>query len=240
MERKGCYNSKKFPQRTCDYFNAGNGLLSDKAYCLAADKNGVVYIGTEGGLNYTKADGSIGSFPCGAVKTAYTAKNGTVYFATDRTVYSAVDGKIEEIQTFDGDIRAMSGTNEVYLLAENALYKLENGKFERFFHNEANADCLAVSDNKITAANNRALSIVNGKRKHWMSIFPEHSTMPEFKINCLAFDNGLGFLWLGTDKGVYIFDCKCNWCGHKELNALPEEEIFAISFADDGRVILSS
>ncbi len=240
MERKGCYKSKKFPQRTCDCFRAADGLLSDKAYCLAADKNCNVYIGTEGGLNYTKADGSFGSFPCGAVKTAYTAKCGTVYFATEKTVYSVSEGKIEEIQSFDGDVRAMSGNDDVYLLTSDSLYKLENGKFERFFHNQAEAVCLAISGNKITAAHDRVLNIVNGKRKHWMSIFPEHSTMPEFKIICLAFDEGLGFLWLGTDKGVYIFDCKCNWFGHNELNALPEEEIFSINFADDGRVILGS
>ena len=240
MERKGSYQSKKYPQRICECFGAGNGLLSDKAYCLAADKNGSVYIGTEGGLNYTKADGSFGAFSCGAVKTAYTSKNGEVFFATDKTVYSAVDGKIEEIQTFDDDIRAMSGNEDAYLLTENALYKFEDGKFERFFHNDVDASNLAISGNKITSSNNRALCIVNGKRKHWMSIFPEHSNMPEIKINCLAFDNGTGFLWLGTDKGVYIFDCKCNWFGHSELNALPEEEIFNIFFADDGRVILSS
>ena len=240
MERKGSYKSKKFPQRTCEYFRSGNGLLSDKANCLACDKNGNVYIGTDGGLNYTKADGTMGSFPCNAVKTAYTSAEGTVYFATENTVYSVNGGKIEEMQSFDGEICAMSGTDGVYLLTSDTLYKLENGKFERFFHNEVDAYCLAVSDTKITSAKNRSLSIVNGKRKHWMSIFPEHSNMPVLKINCLAFDNGTGFLWLGTDKGVYIFDCKCNWFGHNELNALPEEEIFNIFFADDGRVILSS
>ncbi len=240
MERKGLYKSKKYPQRLCDFYGVNNGLLSDKANCLAADKNGFVYIGTENGLNYTKADGSFGSFNCGAVNVAFTAKDGTVFFATENTVYSVADGKISEIQTIDSKIYDMSGIDCVYLLAENALYKLADGKFERFFHNEANATSLACTNEKITASNNRTLNIVNGKRKHWMSIFSEHSTMPEFKINCIEFDEGLGFLWLGTDKGAYIYDMKCNWFGHKEINALPEEEIYKIRFADDGRVLLSS
>lgn len=238
--RKGFYKSNKYPQRTCEFFTASNGLLSSKANCLAADKNGTVYIGTDGGLNYTKADGSLGAFKCDAVKTAYVAKDGTVYFATDRTVYTAADGKIAELQSFDADLFEFSGISDVYLLAANALYKLEDGSFVRFFHNEANAVNLACSDAKITASNPDTLNIVNGKRKHWMSIFPEHSTMPDFKINTIAFDESLGFLWLGTDKGAYIFDCKCNWFGHKEINALPEEEIYKIRFTDDGRVILSS
>ena len=238
--RKGFYKSSKYPQRTCEFFTAENALLSSKAYCLAAADDGTVYIGTEGGLNYTKADGSIGSFKCEAVKTAFAAKNGKVYIAAGKTLYCAADGKIEELQSFDSEILDMSGINNTYLLTENALYKLDGEKFERFFHNQANAVSLACTDNMITASNNRTLNIVNGKRKHWMSIFPEHSTMPDFKINKIAFDEKLGFLWLGTDKGAYIFDCKCNWFGHNEINVLPEEEIFNISFADDGRVILSS
>ncbi len=240
MERIGFYKSQKYPQRTCDFFTAANGLLSNKANCLAADKNGNVYIGTDGGLNYTKADGSIGSFKCDAVNVAYTAESGIVYFATDKTVYEVNDGKISTIQSFECKIQDMSGIDEVYLLTECALFKLNNGKFEKFFHNEANATKLACSNVKITASNADTLNIVNGKRKHWMSIFPEHSNMPDFKINCIAFDKGLGFLWLGTDKGAYIFDLKNNWFGHKEINALPEEEIYNIHFADDGRVILSS
>lgn len=238
--RKGFYKANKYPQRICDFYTAENGLVSNKALCLGADRNGIVYIGTDSGLNYTKADGSFGTFACGAVKTIYTAKDGTVFFATGSTVYTVKDAKIEELQTFDGEICEFSGIDDVYLLVSNALYKLENGKFERFFHNEENAVLLAINNKKITAARDDILSIVNGKRKHWMTIFSEHSNMPVFNINCIAFDESLGFLWLGTDKGCYIFDLKNNWYGPKELEALPEEKIYKIRFADDGRVIFSS
>ncbi len=240
MERKGFYKSNKYPQRICDFYTESNGLLSNKANCLAADKNGNVYIGTDGGLNYTKTDGSIGSFKCDAVKVAYTAKSGVVYFATENTVYTVEDGKISELQSFDAKICDMSGVDDVYLLASDAVYKLDDGKFARYFHNEADATNIACSNTKITASNRDLLNIVNGKRKHWMSIYPEHTNMPEMKINNIAFDEKVGFLWLATDRGAYIFDLKYNWFGPKELSVLPEEEIYNISFADDGRVILSS
>lgn len=239
--RKGFYKANKYPQRICDYYTAENGLASSKALCLAADKDGVVYIGTESGLSYTaKEEGCFVSFPCGRVSTLFSAKNGTVYFASEKTLYSVCGGKIAEVQSFESEIRDMSGIDDVYLLTADTLYILENGKFVRFFHNEANADKIAINNERITAADGIRLSIVNGKRKHWMTIFSEYSTMPVFKINCIKFDESLGFLWLGTDKGCYIFDCKDNWFSHKEINALPEEEIYNISFADDGRVILSS
>ena len=240
MIRKGFYKSGKFPQRLCDYFTVKNGLLSNKANCLAGGGDGTVYIGTDGGLNYTKADGSLGSFKCDAVKTAYTAKNGTVYFASENTVYVAKDGQIAELQSFEEKLCEFSGADDVYLLAETALYKFNGEKFEKFFHNHPCSTNLACSNSKITASSENTLNIVNGKRKQWMSIFAEHSTMPDFKINCIAFDEALGFLWLGTDKGAYIFDCKNNWFGPSEINALPKEEIYKIRFADDGRVILCS
>ena len=240
MKRNGFYKSNRYPQRICEFYTSENGLLSDKANCLAADKNGNVYIGTDSGLNYTKADGTLGAFKCGAVTSAYSAKNGVVYFASENTVYTVTEGKITELQKTETKILDFSGQNIVYMLCEDALYKLEDEKFERFFHNGAESVVLACTDNKITAAVDRTLNIVNGKRKQWMSIFPDHSTMPEFRINCIEFDETLGFLWLGTDKGAYIYDCKNNWFGNAEINALPKEEIFGICFADDGRVILSS
>ncbi len=240
MERKGFYKSNKYPQRTCRCFKAENGLASDKALCLASDANGTVYIGTDEGLNYTKADGSFGTFRCGSVNMLYSDKNGKVYFAADKTLYTAVKGKISEFQSFDEKICDMSGIDDTYLLTEAALYKLDGDNFVRFFHNDVSSDKIAINNSKIISANNRTISIVNGKRKHWMTVFPEHSTMPEFKINCIEFDNKLGFLWLGTDKGCYIFDCRCNWFGPNELKVLPAEEIYDIFFAEDGRVILSS
>ncbi len=239
MERKGFYKSQKYSQRACEFFTSENGLLSSKALCLAADKNGSVYIGTDGGLNYTKADGSMGSFPCNKVQTVFAA-NGAVYFAAGNVLYTVNDGKIFEMQTFEDDVIQMSGTDEIYLITASWLYILENSKFEKYFHTEFLPADIAISGKKITAASGDNLIIVNGKRKHWMTIFPEHSTMPAFKINCLAFDENLGFLWLGTDKGAYIYDYKVGWYGHKELDCLPEEEIYKIRFTDDGRVILSS
>ncbi len=241
MNRKGSYNSKKFLQRTCEYFTAENGLMSEKALCLASDKNGVVYIGTDLGLNYTKEDGSFGAFSCGKISTIFVSSDGIVYFASDKTLYSAENGKITEVQAFDCEIRDLSGTDKTLLMTADDLYILENGTFKRYdFHNETDGEKLACNENYIMASNGRALNIAQGKRKHWMTVIPDHSSMPEFKINAIRFDETLGFLWLGTDKGAFIFDCKSTWYGHNEIDSLPEEEIYNINFAKDGRVILSS
>ncbi len=239
--RKGSYLSKTFLQRTCEYFNVEKGLMSDKALCLGADKDGNVYIGTDLGLNYTKSDGTFGAFNCGEIRTIYTSRLGEVYFASGKTLYKASEKKICELQSFDTEICDLSGTDNVYLMTANDLFILGENGFERFnFHNETNGQRLACNEKNIMASNGRSLNIAQGKRKHWMTVIPEHSTMPEFNINCVRFDETMGFLWLGTNKGAYIFDCKSNWYGHNEINALPEEEIFNISFGENGRVIFSS
>ncbi len=241
MIRKGSYNSKKFNQRTCEYFSAKTGLISDKALCLAGGLDGTVYIGTDSGLNYTKADGTFGAFLCDAVKTISTANDGTVYFTSGKTLYQVKDKKISEVQSFKSDILDISGQDELYLLADKNLYILEDGKFVRFnFHNATNGKIIACNNKNMMAADGSSLNIAQGKRMHWMTVIPEHSSMPKFKINSIAFDDTLGFLWLGTDIGAYIFDCKCNWYGPNEIEALPKEEIFKIRFAKDGRVIMSS
>lgn len=236
--RKGFYKSNKYPQRFCDYFTADNGLLSSKALCLGAGADGTVYIGTDAGLNYTKEDGSLGSFACGKINAIF-AFGGVTYFACGNELYAAKGGEISLFQTFEDEIITMSGTDELYLITISYLYKFEDGKFNKFFHTEFMPTDLAIKGEKITAASGSEFSVVNGKRKHWMTMFHEHSTMPEFNINCIAFD-GMGFVWLGTDKGVYIYDMTNGWYGHEQINCLPEEEIYKIRFAEDGRVILSS
>ena len=236
--RKGFYKSNKYPQRFCDYFTAENGLLSSKAICLGAGADGTVYIGTDAGLNYTKADGTLGSFSCGKVSAIF-AFGGVTYFACGNELYAVTEGEISLFQSFEDEIITMSGTDELYLITVGHLYKFEDGKFNKFFHTEFMPTDLAIRGEKITAASGSEFSVVNGKRKHWMTMFHEHSTMPEFNISCIAFD-GMGFVWLGTDKGAYIYDMTNGWYGHEQINCLPEEEIYKIRFAEDGRVILSS
>ncbi|MBR2868727.1 MAG: hypothetical protein IKB88_06670 [Clostridia bacterium] len=240
--RKGSYKSNRFPQRFCDYYGASNGLLSDKALCLAADCDGRVYIGTESGLNFLNFSdngGTFASFACGKVTNAH-ASGKKVYFSAEKTVYVCEDGIIKELKTFDEEIKGIGGKDIIYVITESVLYRLNGDEFIHHHSTDLRAQGLAVSGENIISFSGRSLCILTGKRKHWMCIFPEHSTMPEFKINCVAFDETLGFIWLGTDKGAYIYDNRCGWYGHKEISCLPEEEIFSIDLTDDGKVILSS
>ena len=236
----GCYKTGKFLQRDTEFFTSENGLNSDKALCLAADKTGGIYIGTDAGLNYLKADGSFGSFACGAVTSVFASGDGKVYFASDKTVYSFCDGKITELQVLPEAVAGISGDKDVYLITESAIYKLGAEKFEGYYITEAPARGVAASDGKIVGFSDRCFMIFAGKRKHWMCVYPDYSTMPRFKINSVTFDIKTGFIWLGTDKGAFIYDNSCGWFGNGDLCSLPGECVNNISFAPGGEVLFST
>ena len=241
MNKKGYCNTGSFLQRDTAFFTSADGLLSDKALCLAADKKtGAVYIGTDEGLNYQKADGSFGSFQCGAVKVLFAAENGCVYFASENTVYSLNDGKISEMQTMPETVAGISGDKDVFLITESAIYKLGKEIFEGYYFTEAPARGVAASNGKIVGFSDRCFMIFAGKRKHWMCVYPDYSTMPAFKINSVTFDKKTGFVWLGTDKGAYIYDNSCGWFGSDELCRLPGEAVNNITFGDKGEVLFST
>lgn len=240
MERKGNYSSHKYSQRFCEYFNSSNGLLDSKALCLAADSKKTVYIGTESGLNFTKPEGGFGVFACGKVNVISVDSKDTVYFASGKTLFTSVNGEISEFQRFEEEIVGIDGKNTVFLITASALYKLENGKFVYHFETDLPAFGLACNDERLVSFNGRCLTIFAGKRKHWRCVYPEHTDMPETVINTVKFDCKLGFLWLGTDDGLYIYDNRCGWFGHEQINCLPEEKINSINFSDDGRIILGS
>ena len=240
MERKGFYKLNKFAQRMCDVFTTENGLVADKALCLGASENGTIFIGTENGLNYRKKDGTFGSFSCGAVTVIAKGKDGVVFFASEKTVYICENDKIRELQTLTEDVKGITYATETFLITEDNIYRLEDGEFKHFYGNEIKAEGVSSAPGKLMANCDTALTVFVGKRKHWMCIFPEHSSMPHFHINSITFNKTTGFLWLATDKGAYIYDNNNSWFGPDEISVLPREEIYKIAFSDDGRIAFAS
>ncbi|MBO7178911.1 MAG: hypothetical protein J6V78_01095 [Clostridia bacterium] len=240
MERKGIYKSNKFAQRMCEVFNQEKGLLADKALCLGASGDGTIFIGTENGVNYRKKNGEFGAFSCGAVSVLAQGKDGVVYFASGKTVYICEKGKIRELQTLEEEVKGITYATETFLITADNIYRLEDGKFNFFYDNELKAEGVSSAPGRLMANCDTALTVFVGKRKHWMCIFPEHSSMPYFHINSITFDKNTGFLWLATDKGAYIYDNNNAWFGPDELSSLPSEEIYKIAFADDGRIAFAS
>lgn len=230
--------TSKFNQRTVKILNSDSGLMSDAIFNVKAYSDKEVYIGTDNGLNFLKHDGTYGTFECGPVKYIHKFRD-KVYFSSGKSLFCFNKNSINKVTDLEEDINGISGNVELYISTKDYLYKEQNG-ISRYLEMDMPAETLEVNNDSIRVSSGRCLMVFAGKRKHWMCIFPEHTNMPEFTINSMRIDENTGFLWLGTDKGLCIYDGRSNWFTCKDIDALPENEIFSIDFAENGDVILGS
>lgn len=226
------YKTSTFMQKCTKKFPLEADIKS-----LACDGK-VVYAAGNDGL-FKLCDGEW--FACGEKMpfTCVYSFGKTVYAVSGNTVYSVSENDIKAMQTFDEEITAMGGDANLFVLTPTKLYKQENDGF--VFEQETEFSCFCVAEKKgrVCIANQRSVQRLEGKRKTWRCIFPEHSTMPEIKINAIAFDN-IGYLWVGADEGLFIYDYKSGWYSHKQIPALPEEKVYAITFTAEGNAFVGT
>lgn len=241
MQKNGCFTQRSYKQRTCKYFTEANGLISKKVNCLFSDGNGTVYFGTDAGLSLRDADGAFTSYSLPCVNHIFNSEAFGTFVACGKELYLIRSGEAALICAFESDITGVfEAEGDVYLSTPEMLYKLENGKFVRFLGADMPLLGLSCGAGKIITFSKRSLNVFTGKRPHWRCIFPEHSSMPEVSVNCVAFDEATGFIYLGTDKGAYIYDNRSTWFGPNEINALPREEIFDIAFTADKTAVFAT
>lgn len=229
-------DSGKFMQRDVEFPAEFLGLKINviKAY---GDK---FFIGADDGFYYKKEDGKFGHFSCDAVSRIYVKDENEIYFSSGKALYLMSEGKIKEFQTFNDTVTGIDGEDEIYLLTENDLYHLEEGKFVRFLGNDMPSYGLSVANGKIRSFSGRRLTVFAGKRPHWMCIYPEHTEMPYFNINTVKIDPSTGFVWLGTDEGLCLYDDGACWYMSDKIDVLPKDEIFDIAFGEKGEMALAS
>lgn len=241
MERNGCYTQRGYKQRTAKHFTEKNGLIDKKVLCLFSDDTGSVYFGTEGGVTVKDENGNFSSFALPPVNHIFKDEAYGIFAASDNELYLINDGEALLHTAFESEITGIAKfEGDIFLTTPEKLYRLEDGTFVRFLGADMPLSGLACGSGKIITYSSRSLNVFTGKRPHWRCIFPEHSTMPDFKINCAAFDEATGFIYLGTDNGAYIYDNRSNWFGPSEISALPCEEIFDIAFTKDKAIVFAT
>lgn len=171
--------------------------------------------------------------------TVYICKDGRVVAGCDNRVYVIGDKGAELLGEFDVDVTDIKYNNQLYVLTQSALYVERDGGFYHLSSCEQNAECLALFGERVCVSNSRCIQRMEGKRRTWRCIFPDHSTMPVIEINTIAFDK-IGNLLVGAKEGLYIYDYKNGWYSHKEISALPQESVYSIDVADDGSILVGT
>jgi len=91
----------------------------------------------------------------------------------------------------------------------------------------------AIGSGQLYSANHRELRGLHGKRPRWSGISPDVSDMPSTCVNDMSAD-AWGHLWIGTDKGVCIYDAQRSWFTYENTVHLPEGNIKKIVIGKNG------
>ncbi len=171
----------------------------------------------------------------------YFDGKGRVLLAYEKSVY-VLNGKGTELLfTFNDTVTDIKFSEKLYVLTETAVF-VETDDEEKFFNLgnfEQKGMYLAVKGDRLCVADTRCVQRMEGKRRTWRCIFPDHSTMPRINIQCVEFDNN-GYLLVGAKEGLFVYDYKSGWYSHQLISALPEEGVLSICVCDDGSFLLGT
>lgn len=235
--------TKKTAQKIRTLFTTARGLQSDNVTALVFHSSGTLYAGTDNGLSrfngtsFESVDGISGK-----IGALFCDEEGYVYVGAGENVYILNENKIINKQSFEADIVEIKSddSGNIWLATVKTCYYLENGRFIRLqsFDFESTSCMTAFGSKQVFAACPKALLVLHGKRPRWSTLMPEISSAPE-NIRTLASDS-LGYVWVGTDDGVYLYDGKRDWIKPSELDFFPACPINKIVFGTDGTVYFAT
>lgn len=233
--------TEKFPQLTRRVFTTENGLKSNNITAMCFDKNGVLFVGTDKGL--ARFDGEKFIPVALGMKEP---KVSMIYFDGENRMFVGVENTLLE---FDGkkklaetefsskliDIK-VDLDGKKWILTELVLYKVnDNGGYEIEIGIPGRATCLAVyKNNKVyVGTSGGGLHALAGKRWHWSELMEGVTGILSNTITCLYMDP-VGNIWVGTDKGVCVYDDNSYWLDNSKIAGLPQAHITGIAVAENG------
>ncbi len=228
------YNAFKQDKRS--RYGCSDGLPSCSILSAAFDKEGRVWLGTEKGAAYFENGRfeSVSLFD-GAVQAMYTDRQGNLWLACGNAICTS-DGNGR--QELDSNIVSISQdeNGRLSLVTEKFLYKFENGRFEQWYWMEGATplDMCAFAKGEIFVAAGDSIKTALGKRLRWFNVTPQTSKLPDSRIQAVAGDK-FGLAWIGTDKGLLIYDGGSHYVTKKKLGALTSYNVKKILFGKSGK-----
>lgn len=229
----------KFKQYDKVFLTSDNGIDIKNVFSIAFSGESLYITQPDCVIEY--ADGKTNIISIKASKLF--SKGGKLYAAVGNSLAEIKNGKAKKIADFDCPVTDISiGLDgSFWLITQKELFLNDNGEFKKIINLTDNASCLAALDNKAKYAetvflgcSEEGLLSMKGKRRHWAELIPEVADVLSRKINCLAID-AIGHLWVGTDKGLNIYDGRSYWFNGNDLYSVPAGAINDMFFAADGK-----
>lgn len=238
---KNCYNIGPFEQFTRKVYTTAEGLPSNQATALCYDKNGTLYVGTKSGLSRLKGESfcEVDLGVSAEINMIYCGDNGHIFVGAGNSLFELDGKKIIGREDFSAKLVDMKidGDGAKWILTESILYKRAAGsdKNEIKIGVPGDGTKLAVlKNNKVyVGTNGGGLHALAGKRWHWSELMEDMTGLISNTVTCVEFD-AAGNVWVGTDKGVCVYDDKCYWLDCFGTYGLPDANITGMAFADNG------
>lgn len=217
---------KPFKQNKRTFFGEREGLASNNVLCAAVGKDGRVWIGTDKGVSAFE-NGSFVEVPLfkDSVQAMFADSKGSLWLACGNTVCTA-DG--ENRNVLDGDVVdfAQDNSGRLFAATVNCVYVLDNS-LEKHYTAETEISDIAIFEDTLWLAAGGKLLKVDKEGK--VSTYEADALVQA--VEC----DSLGMLWVGTDKGVKVFDSKGYWVGNEKVKALCSYNTNRILFGKNGR-----
>lgn len=237
--KKPTFYLGEFTQRDKVFITAENGVDVENVLAIAFEGETLYIAQPEGIIEY--ADGKTKLLPIKA-SNLFTRK-GKLYAAIGNSLAEIKKGKTKKFQDFDAPVVDISVAldGSLWLITEEALYRLDGEEFVRIVDVPEASICLAALDNKAKYAETvfvgstvEGLLSMKGKRRHWAELLPDITGVLSKKINCIALD-ALGHLWVGSDGGLNIYDGRSYWLNGNDFYSVPDGAINDMFFDADGK-----
>lgn len=245
MKYKGnCYVSGAFLQRKRDLFGSADGLPSERVTTIAFDGNGTLWAGTAAGLARFDGKCFLGvpllDKELAEITLLFCSRDGVLYAASGSALFRVTENEASPEADFGGARIVDMAENEgnLYVLTEQAIM-VNKGGWELFNSTPARAQKLVMEAGMVYVLGENALYALEGKRPSWKSMMPSLLNIPVSTMHTIRMD-AAGHLWLGTADGVFIYDNTDYWIGPAEIETLPAESIYDITFGSDGTVYFGS
>ncbi len=237
--KKSTFLFGEFQQKDRVFITSENGIDVEKVTSVAFEGEKLYITQPDGLVEY--ADGKIKKLSVNATKLF--ARKGKLYAAIGNALAEIKNGKAKKIAEFESPVVDISVAldESVWLITKENLYLQKGDEYERILDLPEDTIGVAALDNKARFAETvfvgsltEGLMSMKGKRRHWAEILPDASGVLSQNIRCLKID-ALGHLWVGTDEGLNIYDCRNYWFNGNDFYSVPDGSINDMFFAADGK-----
>lgn len=236
-----CFCVGAFEQFSRKVYTTEQGLLSNKATALTFDKKGVLYVGTQKGLSRFEGD----KFVCvdigkeAEITMLYCTDKNHLFVGAENELIEFNGKKKVSVSEFNAKIVDMKIDEDgtTWLLTQTILYRKPAGAadYDLKLGVPGDGSCLAVlRDNRVFVGTaGGGLHSLTGKRWHWSELMADLTGLVSDNISCVEYD-AAGNVWIGTDKGMCVYDDKSYWLDSSNTQGLPDGEITGMASDKEG------